>query len=107
MNSCKVATLLVAHLRTKKIMATYVIVYENVSGGDASAKIAAAVKEYGTWGRITSKCWAVVTEETSTVIRDKLIPLAARADRIFVIRSGTEAAWSNAEANTEWLKKNL
>ena len=64
---------------------------------------------YGTYCPIHDNAWAVVTVSNAAQIRDTLTPLLGPADRVFVIRSGTEAAWirSYGEKNTEWLKANL
>lgn len=66
-----------------------------------------AIKSYGTWAKITPSTWAVVTEKPASDIRDHILSYLAQGDRLMVIRSGTEAAWSNAMASNDWLKKNL
>jgi hypothetical protein len=49
-----------------------------------------------------------VTEKTAVQLRDYLSQDNSGA-RIFVVRSGTEAAWINTygDKNSEWLKKYL
>jgi len=51
--------------------------------------------------------WAVVSDKTAKDVRDHILSNLAQGDRLMVVRSGTEAAWSNAEASIDWLKKNL
>jgi hypothetical protein len=50
-----------------------------------------------------------MTDKKATEIRDSLGRVMQSGERVFVIRSGTEAAWRNSygEKNNEWLKKNL
>ena len=54
-------------------------------------------------------CWAILTEDKAAEVRTKVQAVLDTSERIFVVRSGTEAAWFNAygEKNTEWLKRNL
>lgn len=66
-----------------------------------------ALKSYGKWARITESTWAVVTTTSAVEIRDRLRKMMDDDDRLFVIKSGTEAAWRNSRCKSEWLKENL
>lgn len=70
-------------------------------------KLEETIKSYGTWGKITPDTWIVVTDKTAIQIRDHILGYLNKGDGLIVLRSGTEAAWNNAAASTEWLKKNL
>ena len=70
-------------------------------------RLESAMKSYGIWAKITPDTWAVVSGKTAEVIRDHILSNLAPGDRLAVIRSGTEAAWSNALASNNWLKKHL
>ncbi len=50
-----------------------------------------------------------MTDQKAPEIRDYLKEALEDEDRIFVLRSGTEAAWRKAlsQKHTDWLKKNL
>jgi hypothetical protein len=87
-------------------MACYIISYDVREGGDYGPLIA-AIKEYGAWARITQSSWAVVSEGSSKQIRDNLAAHLAEGDRLFVVKSGTEAAWQNVLCRNEWLKEHL
>lgn len=52
---------------------------------------------------------AVRSEKKAKEIRDDLMQKTHSEDRVFVIRTGTEAAWKNSygEKNDDWLKKYL
>lgn len=67
----------------------------------------AAIKAYGTWGKITESTWAIVTEQTPAQIRDNLRLHIDDNDRLLVVKSGKVAAWKNTIASNEWLQKNL
>ena len=58
---------------------------------------------------IHKHCWAIVTEKTAKQIRDELTPFLSEDDRLFVVRSGTEAAWRHpySPKHSAWLKKYL
>lgn len=83
----------------------YIISYDVAEGDDY--RIIEAIKEYGTWAHLTKSTWAIVTEQRPKQIRDKLIRLLPDKSRLFVIRSGSFAAWRNVMSSSEWLKKHL
>ncbi|MFM7852290.1 MAG: hypothetical protein ACKO96_10350 [Flammeovirgaceae bacterium] len=66
-----------------------------------------AIKEYGTWAHITESTWAIVTTERAKEVRDKLIDLMPTGSSIFVVKSGSVAAWRNVSCSNDWLKKYL
>lgn len=66
-----------------------------------------AIKTYNKWGKITESTWAILTEQSATEIRNYLTQFMDNDDRLFVVKSGGEAAWRNAMANNDWLKENL
>lgn len=66
-----------------------------------------AIKAYGTWAKINETTWAIVTTISAIEIRNYLQRFLNTNDRLFIIKSGLEAAWSNAACTNEWLKNNL
>ncbi|WP_044398841.1 hypothetical protein [Lacinutrix sp. Hel_I_90] len=58
---------------------------------------------------IHSNATAIRSEKKASEIRDEIIQMTTAEDRIFIIRSGTEAAWKNSYGtkNNDWLKKHL
>lgn len=89
-------------------VSTYIVCFE-VASSDKRNALTAALKAYGFYCPINGSAWAVKTEESAVAIRDKLSLAIGASDRIFVIRSGTEAAWRNSYGpkNDEWLKEHL
>ena len=95
-------------------MTCYIITVDTDSA-DVQTEIEKRLNDYGNWHRIHSSCWAVVTALSPSYMRDDLLGdgnllegLPDRPERIFVIRSGTEAAWISYGSKTnEWLKENL
>lgn len=67
------------------------------------------MRSFGAYCPINATCWALMSDKKATEIRDDLKAPLEKGDRIFVIRSGTEAAWRSAISpkHSEWLKKNL
>lgn len=86
---------------------SYIIIIQY--GDDPNkAAIRSYIKEYPGWARITDSSWAIVSDnERAKDIRNDLIELVGEEGRVFVVRSGTEAAWKNPRARNEWFKKNL
>ncbi len=89
-------------------MTTYIIAFE-VPDIDRKNALKEKLKQYKAYCPIHDNCWAVLSDLTPSQIRDFLDEALSESDRIFVIRSGTSAAWRNSygEKNTEWLKERL
>ena len=84
----------------------YIISYDLVEGGDYNA-LHKAIQHYEAWAHITESTWAVLTEDSAEVIRDHLSGYLPDGSRLFVVRSGVEAAWRNVFCRSEWLKRSL
>lgn len=87
-------------------MACYIINYDLRNQKDYDSLIS-AVKSYGTWAKILKSCWAIVTTKSAVEVRDHLLSYMDADDGVFVVKSGTEAAWRNVECSNDWLKEHL
>ncbi len=87
-------------------MVCYIISYDLISKRDYE-KLYEAIKSYANWARINDSVWAVISDESAETIRDKFLKHIDSDDRLFVIKSGLEAAWRNARCSNKWLKDNL
>lgn len=87
---------------------TYLISYD-IKDGDNQiySELYEYIKSHGTWSRITESLWAIKTNKSAPIIRNEIKELLPENSRIMVIRSGTEAAWSNVICRNKWLKENL
>ncbi len=84
----------------------YIISYDMADGGDYE-DLFTAIKAYGTWAHVTESTWAIVSADGQKSIRDNLERFLPEGSRLFVVKSGTAAAWRNVMCSNEWLKKNL
>ena len=89
-------------------MKCYIVAFD-VADVDVRKKVRERLKAYSRFCPVNKHCWAIVSDHKATQIRDHVAELLGPNDRLFVVRSGTEAAWRNAfgPKNTEWLKKHL
>lgn len=87
-------------------MACYIISYDLRRDRDYEA-LYKAIKSYDTWGHILESTWAIVTEKSATEIREYLRKFTDSDDGLFVVKSGSEAAWVNVICKNQWLKNNL
>ena len=85
---------------------TYIISYDMAEGGSYN-DLYEAIKSYGTWAKITESTWAVVTDLKAKEIRNDLEQYFPEGSSLFVVKSGTAAAWRNVQCSNEWLKKHL
>lgn len=87
-------------------MKCYIISYDLVNQRNYE-ELWEAIKKYPGWAKITESTWAVKTEHSAKQIRDDLSQFLDQDDRVFVIKSGIEAAWRNCICRNEWLQNNL
>lgn len=95
---------------SETIYRCYIVSYDvrgTGGAGTGNAEIIAAIKERGSWAHITESTWAVRSDETHKELRDRLEQVLPQGSRLFVVRSGSVAAWQNVLCSNEWLKKNL
>ena len=85
---------------------TYLISYDMAEGGKYD-DLYAAIKAYGTWAHITESLFAIATEQSAKEIRENLSEHFPKGSRLFIVKSGTEAAWRNVMCSNEWLKEKL
>ena len=66
------------------------------------------LRSYEKYCPINNTCWAIMSEQKAAEVRDFLKEMLEPGDKLFVIRSGTAAAWRGLPTkNGEWLKRNL
>lgn len=89
-------------------MNTYIITFD-IKDKDRLSKLKGILRDTGYFCPIHENAWAIKVAKKASEIRDELMQYTTADDRLFVIRSGTEAAWKNSygEDNNKWLKDNL
>ena len=85
----------------------YIISYDLCSPNRNYDNLYSAIKGYSHWGKLTESTWAIVTTDTIVQVRDNLKMHIDNNDRMIVIRTGKEAAWTKVLASDEWVKINL
>jgi CRISPR/Cas system-associated endoribonuclease Cas2 len=88
-------------------MACYIVSYDLRQPGQNYDALYDALRTYTKWARVNESVWAIVTTVSATQIRDHLARYVDANDRLFVIKSGVEAAWRNSICKGEWLQENL
>ena len=89
-------------------MSCFIVIFE-LNDQAVLPALNAALTAYPAHCPMTSHSWAILSEETPVIIRDKLTSFIGPTDKLFVIRSGTAGAWRGAysEQHNEWLRTNL
>lgn len=88
-------------------MACYIVSYDLLAPGRNYEQLYSALKTYTKWAKVNESVWAIVTEKKAVEVRTHLTQYLDANDRLFVIKSGVEAAWRNSKCKNEWLKENL
>lgn len=88
-------------------MTCYIVSYDLVQPGRNYDPLYEAIKSYSRWAHVHESVWAVVTNSSAVQIRDHLSRHLDANDRLFVVKSGVEAAWRGVLCSNNWLKENL
>ena len=89
-------------------MKCYIVTF-NVADAAVRQRVGERLKAYGHYCPVHEHCWAIVSDQTAAQIREHISELLGTTDSLFIVRSGTEAAWQNSygSEHNEWLKKYL
>ncbi|MCT4214970.1 hypothetical protein HZP46_05730 [Elizabethkingia anophelis] len=86
---------------------TYIIIFE-LDDNAHNKDLIDYLKSFSAWARITDNSFAIkVKDLKAKEIRNELLKYKGDSGRIFVIKSGVEAAWSNVRGRNQWFKDNL
>ncbi len=89
-------------------MATFMVTYDLIRPGKDYSKLYDAIKSLGSWWHYLDSTWFFVSSSSAKEIRDELLRHVDGNDKILVLRSGKEAAWSGiSNKGSDWLKNNL
>lgn len=89
-------------------MASFIITYDLNSSGQNYTALNDAIKSYGTWAKIATTTYIIVSQKSASNIRDYLNQFIDNNDVLFVAKLQGEAAWCGLnEEVSNWLKKNL
>lgn len=89
------------------MVTVYIVIYDVSEDGNYE-DLYAKLKTYNGWAKISESAWAIGSSSgKAKEIRDDLKQFVGSSGRLFVIKSGTEAAWKNVIGRNEWFKENL
>lgn len=89
-------------------MATYIVTYDLMSPGQDYSELHEHLKSYGTYSHRLESTWLLVTTKTATQVRDGVLEHIDSNDKVLVVESGGNGAWSGIpEAGSKWLKEHL
>lgn len=89
-------------------MTTYIVSFQ-LESQESLKELHKLLKSYAGYCPINDTLWAITSDKSALDIVNYLKSTLRVNDRLFLIRSGTEASWLNTygEENTTWLKKYL
>ena len=87
-------------------MTSFVIAFESNPPLD-DEKISIYIKASGEAMEVMNDLWILETEKEAKQLRDDLRSLAGDTGRVFIVKSGRTAAWSNIVGQNKWLVDHL
>ncbi len=87
-------------------MSCYLIQYDLRKSRDYGS-LYEAIKSYAYWAHILESSWAVLTTKSAAEVCNHLLQHMDADDGIFVVGSGSEAAWRGILCPNQWLKDYL
>jgi len=89
-------------------MASYIVAYDLHQQGQNYDCIHKKLQAYGTYWHMQDSVWVLVTDQSTTQIRDNLLSCLDSNDKLFVGRLSGDAAWFGYPDNvTQWLQTSL
>jgi hypothetical protein len=89
-------------------MSAFIVTFEITDVKKVEA-LTAKLKTFNGYCPINQTTWGIISDKKASEIVDSLKESLDPSDRLFVIRSGTDAAWINSygQQHADWLKKYL
>ncbi|MCT4451993.1 SinR family protein [Lactiplantibacillus plantarum] len=85
---------------------TYLISHDLDGSNEHYEELTNAIKSLGGWANLTKSCWCVTSDLSAKDIRNHLVKIVNRNDKLFVAKLSGEAAWHGLTENVRlWLKK--
>ena len=89
-------------------MKNFVISYDLIGPNRDYDNLYNAIKDYGSYARVTESFWIVNTNSTSSSIRDNLKSILDENDKLIVLELQGNWATSNISKEVnDWLKSNV
>ncbi|WPV00806.1 SinR family protein [Mucilaginibacter sp. cycad4] len=89
-------------------MNTYIIGYDLDKPGQDYTHLIEEIKKIGTWWHCLDSTWLVRSALSAKTIRDQIVKLMDKNDKVLVAKLSGEAAWFGFDKNcNDWLLKNI
>lgn len=90
----------------RAIIATYIVTYD-LNKETVRPKIVDAIKQYGTWAKLSESSYAIAVNKTPVDVYNDLLPLLDGNDQIYVITLRRPYYGQGSEDVNKWLEDNL
>ncbi len=89
-------------------MDSYLVSYDLRKPGRNYDELYDELKSFANWAHPLESLWVVVSEQSSTQIRDRLWRWLDENDGLLVVKSSNSGAWIGlSQKVSEWLKEHL
>jgi len=90
-----------------RIMKILIITYDLISPGQNYEKLLRKIKAYRAWARLGGSSYLIATDSTVVQVRDNLLTVLDRNDKLFVGACPVPSAWQGLpEDVSKWILEN-
>lgn len=87
-------------------MARYIVTYDLVNRRDYTPLIE-KIKSYRQWAHPLESVWIIITDDTSSQLRDSLSDFIDKDDKLLIMKTTQGASWIGLNNNvSDWIKNN-
>ncbi|WP_237520840.1 CRISPR-associated endonuclease Cas2 [Serratia proteamaculans] len=87
-------------------MARYIVTYDLVNRRDYTLLIE-KIKSYRQWAHPLESVWIIITDDTSSQLRDSLSDFIDKDDKLLIMKTTQGASWIGLNNNvSDWIKNN-
>ncbi len=90
-------------------MKAQLIIYQLTDSSDNSL-IIEKIKSFSTWAKVVDNSWIVITDKSSSTVRDELRDFIGKNKGSFIVINVTGQGWGSyaiSKEVTDWMKSNL
>lgn len=88
-------------------MSNFIVTYDLLAPDKDYEELISAIKDYGTYSKVTESCWIIKSSKSSSQILEHLKNHIDFNDRLFVAQLTRDVSWHKIMSSEKWLQTNI